>query len=96
MKESPNMKSANIEVLRLMELAVTLAKRDEAKDPTGAEMSDEYNLAVTASLDSALADGWNWESDDTLFNYCLKASALECSEATLAAYLKATTPSQIV
>lgn len=76
-------------VVKLMKLAIELATLDGS-----GPVSEVYNEIVQKSLDVALEHGWDWEKDSVLVEYCLKATSLECSQATYKAYLAATESEQ--
>lgn len=45
-----------------------------------------YCIAEAKCLASAAEHGWNWEADDLLVTFCLKATPVECCIATRAAF----------
>ena len=52
------------------------------------EDTSEYIEAQTQMLNLAEKVGWNWEDDESLVRYCLKATSIECHEATVEAFEK--------
>ncbi len=46
------------------------------------EDTSEYIEAQTQMLNLAEKVGWNWEEDEALVRYCLKATSIECLGAT--------------
>ena len=52
------------------------------------EDTAEYIDAQTQMLNLAEKAGWNWEDDEALVRYCLKATSIECHEATVEAFEK--------
>ena len=52
------------------------------------EDTSEHIEAQTQMLNLAEKVGWNWEDDESLVRYCLKATSVECHEATVEAFEK--------